>query len=610
MEIFSPRSLGLLAVASILAFGNSPDLFLLLFFAAIKKWDTIQALTFFLNVNSSLLTTTLSVVLTVFICFQIYRYLNTLQQTSTPCHFPVKPMLFPCETAHQRLFPKRHAFAYSYLLVGIPVAWRGSVGGMISSETEKKATSWTSRLFSLKPRGAWYTVNGDDYLERGHVEGGLEEKLHRYLESQNVDPQQYTHVYLLTAARFLGYASNPVSIWHLYSSTKELKALVLEVNNTFDEKRTYFLEPAQSPSPCPQDGVSEVQKPPRYTGTWPKDFYVSTFNSRNGSYSLSASDPFFPYMTKAGPINTTITLNSSSCKPKLVARVYSAGPALDPTTMSAWAKTRFLASWWWVGLATFPRTVKEALNLLMRKGMPWVFRPEPRKETMARKADPLELMIEKHFRNYIRHQVVNSSSEPVSVRYIPAGLVGPAAREELMASPSADSDTPVEELRVLTPLFYSRLPQYEFIVGALLAEAASGTISLSPNLLQVLEFPAVSITANPSIQGNPDEVLRLSVIDLNFLAALRKRPAAIAIPEQERAAATKPPKLTGDPGLGSLDHFILSTVSTHEWRLYVKKVLKLMIAGRVALGMTELLDLEILVLRAGAAWGVVKLLLN
>jgi hypothetical protein len=184
MEIFSLRTFGLLPLASILAFGHTPDILLLLSFTAIKKWDTIQTLASSLYVNSSILITTLSIVSTVFVCFQLYRYLNTLQQTSTPCRFPVKPMLFPCETAHQRLFPKRHAFAYSYLLVGIPVAWRGSVGGMISSDTEKKATSWMSRLFSLKPQGAWYTVNGDDYLERGHVEGGLEEKLHRYLKSQ------------------------------------------------------------------------------------------------------------------------------------------------------------------------------------------------------------------------------------------------------------------------------------------------------------------------------------------------------------------------------------------------------------------------------------------
>ena len=45
-----------------------------------------------------------------------------------------KPLFFPSRTTHTRLFPKTHSFSYSYLLVGIPVGWQGSVGGMLSAD--------------------------------------------------------------------------------------------------------------------------------------------------------------------------------------------------------------------------------------------------------------------------------------------------------------------------------------------------------------------------------------------------------------------------------------------------------------------------------------------
>lgn len=185
MDFLSLGSLGFILIAGILGYGSQTDVAIILFLVSVKKRDAIQA--FANHLDLAIVLTTL----TLYVLFQLYRYTNALQQISSPCELPVKPMLFPCETAHQRLFPKKHAFAYSYLLVGIPVGWRGSVGGMISSDVETKPESRISRLLSLKNRAAWYTVNSDDYLERGHVEGGLEMKLRRYLKSQVSWPSRH-----------------------------------------------------------------------------------------------------------------------------------------------------------------------------------------------------------------------------------------------------------------------------------------------------------------------------------------------------------------------------------------------------------------------------------
>ncbi|KAK0109385.1 hypothetical protein ONS96_003199 [Cadophora gregata f. sp. sojae] len=593
---------GLLPLAGVLLLGKSLDVVLLVTFTLIKKWDEVKDLLSI--INPAIVTITILTSLFALISVSFIWYIRTLQQPSTPCtEFPVKPMLFPCETAHVRMFPTSHGFKYSYLLVGIPVGWKGSVGGMISSDMGKNLESWYSRLASLQPGGAWYTVNGDDYLKRGHVQGGLEGKLHQYLESEGIDPNQYAYVYLLTAARFLGYASNPVSIWHLYSASKELTALILEVNNTFDEKRIYFLEPGQSPI-----DQNDPAHRPRYTGTWPKDFYVSVFNSRNGSYSLSASDPLAPQMSMSStlPINTTITLNNSSSHAKLVARVYSTAKALDPMTMSVWSKTRFIASWWWVGLATFPRTVREALTLLLGKSMPWVFRPEPRRETIARKAGEMEVCIEGHFRRYLRGQA-ESCDEEIVLRYVPAGLADADAEEEVMSSSSAQlsSGTEATEIRVLTPLFYSRLVQYGSIAEALASESTlSATVSISPDLLTTFQFLSKSDTKN----SNPRKI----DFRLLLLNTFRKRPTPIPIPVKERSevpAIHWSEKSNAKDEVASLDAFALLTASTEEKKVYFQGVLKLMLTDRLAFGWMEILDLEIFTVRAVVMWGLVKLFL-
>lgn len=97
---------------------------------------------------------------------------------------PVKPLLIPCTTTHRRTFPEKHAFVYSYLVVGIPVGWRGNYAGMVSCDVDE--AGWLS-WFSLAPRTAgrgWFHVDPADYLERGNGQLGLRGKLDAYLTSQ------------------------------------------------------------------------------------------------------------------------------------------------------------------------------------------------------------------------------------------------------------------------------------------------------------------------------------------------------------------------------------------------------------------------------------------
>ncbi|TVY46895.1 hypothetical protein LOCC1_G002193 [Lachnellula occidentalis] len=588
-------------------FGTPTNLFLFFLFCFMRKEHVILE---FLDVyiNPTIVIYIISASVALFLPLQVFRLYAGLNACSSSTDgFPAKPMFFPCRTAHTRMFPTKHSFSYSYLLAGIPVGWGGSTGGMISSDIENRPISWYRRLFSFKSYSPWFTVNGDDYFERGHVKGGLEEKLRNYLHSQGIDPSEFAHAYLFTAARFLNYASNPVSIWNLYSRTKELTATILEVGNTFDEKHRYFLRPKANQKPD-----TEITNGPKFSQSWPKDFYVSVFNSRAGAYSLSTTDALFPDMSGTESIvNTTITLSSSSGKPKLIARLFSTEPAIDPSSMSVLQKLTFLASWWWVGFATFfPRTVFQALILLFKKKLPWAFRPEPRKDTLSRQAVETEVFTEGIFRLYLRY-FVHHSPVPMKLSYIPAGLVDTSG--EVMTSPSvqlvAEDEVKELELRVLTPLFYSRYVKSPSCLHALILESQllNSTISLSnPELVSKFAAAQIKPPTPPTFSSFWED------LSFSFLRNLRTEAGIIQNYEtkcqMENQMIEALPEIKDKKRISELERFVLKAGTSTQRLEYIRRVGKLYLADRIALGWVEILDLEVFVVKAGVLWWVVKTL--
>ena len=182
--------------------------------------------------------------------------------------------------------------------------------------------------------------------------------------------------------------------------------MILEVNNTFDERRMYFLKgcaahdlhdtPAMDLNYSangnhanePEESclVTDIRSgSAKFKDTWIKDFHVSPFNSRKGAYALAAHDPFFPHMEGKGPVDNVITLSSSKKHVKLIARVFSTQPAMQPSNMTFSHMAGFLISWWWVGLITFPRIVKEAGKLFFRRKLHVWYRPEVLQDSLGRR---------------------------------------------------------------------------------------------------------------------------------------------------------------------------------------------------------------------------------
>ncbi|KAI0170614.1 hypothetical protein BJ166DRAFT_199420 [Pestalotiopsis sp. NC0098] len=521
--------------------------------------------------------------------------------TSGEAAGPLKPLLFPCQTTHARLFPKKHSFKYSYLMVGIPVGWEGDSGGMIATGPPGIA------------RRGWYQVHSADYLERGSGHLTLREKLDAYLTSQGIEPSQYPFAYLVTAAKLLGYHFNPVSFWYLYSEDKDMTAMILEVNNTFDERRMYFLS-SDDPSTKAVDEAlaepgSEAKQPIKPSTAairraWPKDFHVSPFNSRKGGYSLVAHDPFVPMLEGRGLLDSTINLLSSKSHAKLVARIFSDGEPIDPKSMSVWQKLRFLSSWWWVGFVTFPRIAKEAGMLFFKRQLHVWYRPEPLKESMGRRADETERRLEAIFRRYLEY-LVSQSPAKLAVKYIPSGIDD--TRPETMLSPAAEEgeheSQDVLEFKVLTPAFYTRFAYYAHDLEALFCELHDNcTIWISkPELLPKLIF-----------KKPPPAFATRNLVDFGcfkLIQSLRQRPERIERPLTSAQTSSKAPDThtktdIRDFRISSMDAYVLEHESANERKTYRYLLLRLFLADRIALGSLELLGLEQLFLRVISAWSI------
>ncbi len=391
-----------------------------------------------------------------------------------------------------------------------------------------------------------------------------------------------------------------MSFWYLYDGTKSLAAMILEVNNTFGERRMYFLSPSDRAEGLLENGVKAAQSRQTLKHAWPKDFHVSPFNSRKGSYSLTAHDPLGPFMQGIGPVNNTINLSSSKGHGKLVARLVSLGTAVDPYDMTLLEKVRFLAAWGWVGFVTFPRIVKEAGLLFFHRKLHVWFRPEPLKESMGRDADTTERELELVFRRYLRYRV-GQSTVSLAVKYIPGGISEDTS--ELMLSPSAQEEKPsarVEELefKVLTPVFYTRFVHYAHDLEALFCESQeSNTIWLSrPELLPAL----VSKKAAPPL-ALPHY---WDFASFKLIQMLRARPERIERPLTSSATPAAAPATEDIRGfrISPMDGFVLRDEDSQTRKTYRNNVLKVFLADRLAWGSVALLGLQRFGLQMGAAW--------
>lgn len=390
----------------------------------------------------------------------------------------------------------------------------------------------------------------------------------------------------------------------------------------------YFLKPQARDSTNQKPNIiNEKYKAPRLHGKFPKEFFVSPFSFRNERYSLAAYDPLFPFMTGTGPINHTIALASQHGHPKLSARVWSTGPGIDPTKLSIWQKTVFIWSWWWVGLATLPRTVVQAYKLYVRRKLSYSVPPEPRINSIGRRADPLELILERIFSSFLV-QLVSRITIPVKITYSPVGigdtqekvLYSPAARRIFSEYPGKRNSIKELSIQILTPRFYSRLIFYAF---SSIRDILRDESQLLNQTLQLTDTELFETIFDPKYQGRFSAKTETNTqswyenLAAYLLALLTGNTSSNPAPviENWERGPDKPPTpdmekttTSNQVTCDSLIDFITTNASPSDRKTFYFQALRARITPYVANSSPLLLDIEVFTLRLLGVWLAVSLL--
>ena len=156
------------------------------------------------------------------------------------------------QVRHTRLRPTVHAFNYSTFFLMLPMRTLQSNG---------------DAALPINRAGAISFHDVDHGDGRNANEGGALVWLDELLHSEGITDAT-GEVWLHCYPRVLGYTFKPVSFWYCHAADNSLRAIVVEVNNTFGERHCYLLD-------RPHYGVEQRAN---------KVFHVSPFCAVQGDY--------------------------------------------------------------------------------------------------------------------------------------------------------------------------------------------------------------------------------------------------------------------------------------------------------------------------------------
>ncbi len=237
-----------------------------------------------------------------------------------------QPLIGFGQVRHTRLKPVRHSFAYRTYFLMLP---------MRSLERFDAVPSPLARnrfgLVSFYDRD-----HGDG---RGPQEGGALAWLDALLAAEGIHDAG-GEVWLHCYPRVLGFAFKPVSFWYCHREDASLRAVVVEVNNTFGQRHCYVLDPARFGAELRADKV----------------FHVSPFCPVEGGYR-------FRLMVDATRTRTVARIDYDDALGPLLQT--SVSGTLEPIT--AQALRRALLAYPLMTLAVVWRIHWQALRLFLKR---------------------------------------------------------------------------------------------------------------------------------------------------------------------------------------------------------------------------------------------------
>ena len=206
--------------------------------------------------------------------------------------------------------------------------------------------SWLVDLDDIPslPRGMRWLARFEARDHLGSPSSSLRDNLEALLANHAIDLDG-GRILMLTNARSLGHAFNPISIHWCYAASGDLAAVVAEVHNTYGDRHAYVLTP---------DADGHVDE------TLDKAMYVSPFNPVAGRYRITVSPPgervaVAVTLTRDGhpPFTASLVGERRPARSAIAAGLASATTSLRVTSLIRWQGIRLYLR----GLKVQPRPV-------------------------------------------------------------------------------------------------------------------------------------------------------------------------------------------------------------------------------------------------------------
>ena len=163
---------------------------------------------------------------------------------------------------HNRFVPKNHKFTYNIFYSFI------DIDGL--DDLKKKYTFFSYNKFNF------FSIYDKDHGFRNNKK--IKDWVKNILKKININHMN-TKIFLLSIPRIFGYVFNPLSIFFCYDFDGNLKALIYQVKNTFNEQYCYVFK------------IKDDAKKKYYKHSCKKNFHVSPLWDMRGKYNFLTFKP-------------------------------------------------------------------------------------------------------------------------------------------------------------------------------------------------------------------------------------------------------------------------------------------------------------------------------